>query len=157
MNRQLNELEANGIIEPSTSEWKGKRNQFNIRTSIYPPPRFVASSTMIGAAMPSVQPAECTEITILRGRIPDIVLERLLRMKCAFERNYLSSLQYFRKCIQNNDNYNDLGNCSSTNNAMEGFNSFLKRCQTHRTLLPFGSFNEMMFRHFAKKIKQIQT
>lgn len=47
-------------------------------------------------------------------------------------------------------------NCPSTNNAMEGFNSFLKRCVTHRALLPLGSFNDMMFRYLAKKSTQYQ-
>lgn len=39
---------------------------------------------------------------------------------------------------------------------MEGFNSFLKRCQTYRKLMPLGSFNKMMFRLFGEKSAKYQ-
>lgn len=40
--------------------------------------------------------------------------------------------------------------CPSTNNGIEGYNSFIKRCITFRELMPLGAFNEHIYRCLNK-------
>lgn len=40
--------------------------------------------------------------------------------------------------------------CPSTNNGIEGYNSFLKRCVTFRELMPLGAFNDQIYRCLEK-------